>query len=563
MAAARGFADLNPYEGAAGVVLPESQTIDGAIDQIKQNGILVNKQRAVNQQYQAQVNKDFSTNKLNISPIIQYNSELSGLAQKWYDKGVQYRRQNFDPFNPNYNNKSQVDASEQYLAEKKRIEDLADLAKGVDKDYASNKKLNEEGKLENFDEYNDGLKNMSLQELHSKGGLSALPTLSPKYDTQKVDSDIKIHPTHAYSTVETSPGVFEKKDEEYVDMKKASRIAENAMANHPGFLPHLKKMGIDPNKLYTKGGHFMTYDPSDPSDFGTIDQPAMMRAMSVDMLTTPDGIKNLPASVKQKIVADAGWDKNPFNASSLGLQAGGVSEPKKPYDPTEDPDFQQHLMTEFNKQLPKEAKYVSMVADRVGNNIPELKNTTKTDTTKANLKLRQQGLGISQAHLSLAQQANDRANAKWNEHLSTANSREAWIKDIQNLNEGAITDLKSAVKEVHGRVIQQKGVPSVFVEIPETVPNTTTKMVGVQYDKGGVAIPGTGHQEEIVDATNPKKQIMHRYRIDKTGGSASRIQLEQVLNKLPTFGKEKGLKTEPYSQSYDDVGSENGTADDL
>lgn len=556
MAQARGFQDvLNGNANGAGIVLPDSETENYAIDQIGKFGLMQQRQRQADLQAKAQTNKDFATNQLKISPAIQYRSEVNGLAQKWYDKGVQFRRQNFDPFNPDYNKPDQVAASQQYLTEKKHIEDLADLAKEVDTNYTTNQKAVQEGKLDGWDEYADKLKKTKLVDLYNAGGINALPQLYQPFDTHKVDQQINIKPQTRQVDKELSPGVSSTTTEHYVNIPQAARSAETAILNTPGSQQYLKKKGIDNVKsLYTLGGHNMVTDPKNPEDFGHIDEAGIYHQMATDYLTKPYLIKQLPDEVKRNIIGAAPNNFKSFGDNFLGKNVSGVAANSinKPYNAADDPAFKKFISEKFDKQITQERAYQSEITDAVSRKLPsvDLGSTTKLDATLANLALRKQTNNMGWERLSIAKQNAGITAARWKEHLTTAGTREKWINDIQNINPDAVASLQSAVKEVNGTVKAVKG--GIEVHIPETVPNTRDIK-----DKNGKVT-----QAGVIDPVNPKKQVDHVYKIDKYSGRPGRIQIEQIINKLPTFGKERGLKTEPYDPSYNNIGNQS-TADEL
>lgn len=554
MAPTRGFQEvLNGNANGAGIVLPESETTNYVIDQIAKNGLLQQRQAAANKVAAAQINKDFATNKIKLNPAIQYRTEVNGLAQKWYDKGVQYRRQNFDPFNPDYNKPDQVSASQQYLAEKKHIEDLSDLAKEVDTHYNENKKASQEGKLAGFEEYQDKIKNTTLHDLYNNGGVNALPQLYKPFDTHTLDQQITLKPQtrQVSEQVPGAPaGVVETKTEHYVDLPQAARTAETAMLNQPGVTQYLQKKGVNNVKgLYTLGGHNMQFDPKNPEDFGHIDEPGIYHQMTVDYLTKPDLIKQLPDEVKRNIINSKNAVKL-FNGGRMDMsKVGDAMMNSKPYNAADDPAFKTFIDGKFDQQIKQERGYQSEIADAIHRKLPslDLGSTSKLDATMANLRFRQATNNQGRERLNIAKQNAAITAARWQEHLANNSTRKQWIDDIQNSHPDAIASLQSAVKEVNGTVKAVKG--GVEVRIPETVPNF-------------VIDPKTNKPTTVINPVQPKKQVDHIYKIDKYSGRPGRIQIEQVLNKLPTFGKEKGLKTEPYTPDYNNLG-DNTSADDL
>lgn len=550
MAQVRGFQDvMNGNANGAGIVLPDSQAENYAIDQIAKNGLLAQRQAIAKKQAQAQTNKDFATNQIKISPTIQYRSEVNGLAQKWYDKGVNFRRQNFDPFNPDYNNADQVAASQQYLSEKKHIEDLADLAKEVDTNYTGNQKAVQEGKLDGWDEYQAKLKNTSLRDLYKQGGVNALPQLYKPFDTHELDQQVAIKPQTREVDEEVAPGITNTVTQHYVNMPQAARSVETAMHNQPAIIPYLKKKGIvDPKNLYTLGGHNMITDPKNPEDIGHIDEPGIFHQMATDYLTKPDLIKQLPDEVKQNILNSKNAVKL-FNGGQMDMTKVGNAMFDKPYNAADDPAFKKFISDKFDGQIKQERAYQTEISDAVARKLPslDLGSTSKLDATMANLALRKATNNQGWARLNIAKQNAGITEARWQEHLKDQGTRQNWIKDIQDNHPDAVASLQSAVKEVNGNVKAVKG--GIEVRIPEMVPNF-------------IIDRKTGKPTTTIDLVNPKKQVDHLYKIDKYSGRPGRIQIEQVLNKLPTFGKEKGLKTEPYNPTYNNL-SGNDSADDL
>lgn len=552
MAQVRGFQGvLNGNANGAGIVLPDSQTENYAIDQIAKNGLLNQQQAQANKAAQAQTAKDFANNQLKISPGIQYRNEVNGLAQQWYDKGIGYRKQGFDPFNPDYSKDDQVKASQEYLNEKQHIENIADLAKEVDTNYTANQKAVQDGKLAGWDDYQNKLKNTKLVDLYNQGGINALPQLYKPFDTNAVDEQVKLKPQVREVDNEVAPGVTNTTTEHYVNMPQAARSAEAAILNQPGVNQHLKEKGIDNVKsLYTLGGHNMITDPNNPEEFGHIDEPGIFHQMATDYLTKPDLIKQLPADVKQNIIKSQQMPANSTDPALLGkgFMSNSLINPV-PYNAANDPSFKKFISQKFDDQIGKEKAYQDEIAGTVARKLPslDLGSTSKLDATMANLALRRQTNNMGWERLDLEKQNHAITAAKWGEHLADAGTREKWINDIQNQNPDAVASLQSAVKEVNGSVKTVKG--GLEVHIPETVPNF-------------VVDRKTGKPTSVIDQSNPKRQTDHFYKIDKFSGRPGRIQIEQVINKLPTFGKEKGLKTEPYAPTYNNLGS-GGSADDL
>lgn len=555
--ARRGFQDvLNGSANGAGIVLPESQTADYAIDEIGKNGLLNQQNYLRKKAYDAQTNKDFSANALKLPPGLQYQTELNGLAQKWYDKGVQYRKQGFDPFNADYSRPDQANAAQEYMAEKQHIENLSDLQKGVDADYKTKSAASQEGKLDGFDEYQQALQGHTLQSLYKAGGINALPNMYKRLDLNDVDKDVNIKPQtrEVDEPVPGQPGVTNTVTQHYVNIPQAAKSWEQNFLNKPGASQFLQKSGIgQPKDLFTANGRNMLRDPNNPEDFGHIDEPGIYHQMTAAYLTDPHLIKQLPAEVKQRIVATQPfkqpepWVGGNFNASTAAANIGG----KAPYQPTQDPDFQKFIDNKFEQQIGKERQYQGVLMDGVARKLQgvDLGSTSKMDATLANLAMRKEGLrqgwtriGISKDNLALSRE-------KWASKMTDSNTREQWIQDIQKMNPDAVTSLKAAVSEIGGSVLTMNHGFKVI--LPEMGPNVK--------DNG------------MVDAVNPKKMNQKVYDLSKYSGRSGRMIIEQVLNKLPSVGKAKVLKDEPYAPDYNGLGgganavvpNEKDTADDL
>lgn len=540
MSNSKGFREvLNGNANGAGIVLPESQSADYAIDQIGKYGLLQQQNYARQKQYQAQTNKDFADNQLKIAPGLQYQSELNGLAQKWYDKGVQYRRQGFDPFNADYSKPDQAAAAQEYLGEKQHLENLSDLAKGVDADYKAKSAAADEGKLDGFDDYQKALQGHTLQSLYASGGINSLPNLYKPVDLSAVDKSYTIKPQTRQVDTELAPGVTNTETQHYVNMPQAAMTYEQILNNQPGSAKYLAKKGIgNPKGLYTYMGHNMLRDPNNPEDYGHIDEPGIYHQMATDYLTDPNLIKQLPDQVKQRII-NGGTDAvpkqpgTPFNTDSAASAAF-----QQPYNPAQDPDYQKFIGDKFDQQIAQERGYQNEIQSGIMRKLPsvDLGSTSKLDATMANLALRKQNTSMGWQRLADENSNAAITRARWQANVANTGTREKWITDIQNMNTDAVKTLSSALTEVTGsKMIPTKG--GFTVQIPETVPNTNAK----------------GN----IDPINPKKVIMHNYEVSKYSGKAGRMQIEQILNKLPTIGKEKALKTEPYSPDYNDLGGDN------
>lgn len=545
---------MNGSASGAGIVLPDSQTENFAIDQIEKNGLMDQRAALAKKAYQAQTNKDFSDNKLAVAPSVQYQSELNGLAQQWFDKGVGYRKQGFDPFNPDYTKPDQVSASEQYLNEKKHIENLSDLSKAVDADYKDKQKLNLEGKLGGFDDYHNALTGNTLQGLYKAGGIGSLPQLYKPLDLSEVDKGYHIVPQSVQKDEEIAPGVTNTVTHKYVNIPQAAATYEQLLNNTPGSQQYLQQKGItNPKKLYTYNGHNMLRDANNPADFGHIDEPGIYHQMATDYLTNPALIKQLPDVVKQKIIANntalspdgaKTAATNILNSQSpLGINAANAGNIVAPaYNAADDPDYKAFIDGKFNDQIKQERSYQDEIASGVQRKLPSvaLGDTSKLDATMANLALRKETNSQGWSRIGMEKDRLNMEQQKWQSKLTDDSTRAKWVGDIQNMNPDAITTLNSAIKEIHGRIVPTK--TGIAVQVPELVPNV---------DANGT-----------VNAVSPKKQVMTEYQIDKHGGRGARMRIEQLLNKLPSVGKEKVLKTEKYSPSYNELGG-GDSADDL
>lgn len=542
----RNYGGLPTYNGGGmATILPGSQALDYVTKQVEQYGLGPRTTETPEQKaYKAQTNKDFATNQPKIAPGIQFQTQLNQAAQKWFDKGVQYRSQGFDPFNPDYNKPDQVAASQDYLHEKEMLQNLSELRKGVDTQYKNYEKLDAEGKVEGFDDYKNQLSKTKLVDLYNNGGINALPQLHAPLDLSKVDKSYTLQPQTREIDQEVSPGVIHRTTQKYVDIPKAAATYEQIMRNDPAYVRKLAKNGIDINNLYTAGGHNMITNPNDPEDFGHIDEPAIYHQIAERYLNDPAYIKQLPDSIKKKIV-DNSLNKttNPWNGGQFDNSQAANNAMQGPYQPAQDPEFKAFVDKQFENQISKERAYQTEKINGVMRKLPSVATgeTTKTDATMANLMARRESLNQGWQRLKISQDNNDLAHQKWSSHMQSADTRKKWVDDIQGMNPDAIKSLSYAIQEVHGRIVPNR--TGISVQVPEMVPNVDSK--------------------GQVNSASPKKQIMNEYKIDKFGGRGARMRIEQLLNKLPSVGKEKSLKTEPYAPDYNDIGNDNTTADDL
>lgn len=533
---AKGFRDvINGSANGAGIVLPDSQTVDYAVDQIGKYGLLQQQNYLRQKQYKAQMNKDFADNVLKLPPGLQYQTELNGLAQKWYDKGVQYRKQGFDPFNADYSRPDQAAAAQEYMSEMQHIKNLSDLQKGVDADYKTKQSATQEGKLDGFDEYHNALTGHTLQSLYAAGGINALPNLYKPMDLNEVDKDVNVKPQTREVEHEISPGVTDTRTEHYLNIPQVANAWESNFINKPGVNQYLAKKGIgNPKGLYTYMGHNMQRDPNNVEEYGHIDEPGIYHQMTADYLTDPHLIKQLPDGVKQRIIG--GQTPEPWVGGSFNAAQGAKNT--VPYSPVEDPEFKQFIDKKFDDQITKERSYQNEIQSGVMRKLQgvDLGSTSKLDATMAHLALSRQNTQMGWARLKNENSNADIARQRWAARNADVATREKWITDIQNNHPDAISTLESALTELPGAKLERTK-SGATVTIPEIVPNIRDEKTG------------------RIDLINPKKQIMHEYKIDKQGGRGGRMLIEQILNKLPTVGKEKALKTEPYSPDYNDIGT--------
>lgn len=536
---------MNGSELGAGIVLPDSQAENYAIDEIAKNGLLNAQAARARQAYRAQTNKDFAENQIKIDPSTQYQNQIQGLAQQWYNKGVQYRRQGFDPFNADYSRPDQAQAAAEYLAEKKHIEALSELAKGVSDDYKTKSNEAQQGKLDGFDDYHNFLNNTPIQKLYEMGGINALPSLYKPLDLSEVDKSYSVKPQEKQIDREIAPGVTETTTHKYVDVPQAAGAYEQLLNNQPGALHYFSKKGIgDPRQLYTYRGRNMIRDANNPEDFGHIDEPGIYHQIATDALTDPNMIRQLPNGVKQRMIAGT---QNPEPWVGGQFNVGQAANNVVPYAPHEDPEFQKFVDHKFEQQIGKERAYQNELIGGVQRKLPgvELGDQSKLDATLANLAMRKQTVAQGWRRVAIEQQNADRLRNEYQKKMGDAGTREKFITDIQNMNPDAINTLGSVIQEIPGsKLVPRNGGISVIV--PTEQPNVD---------------PKTGE----VNTTIPKIVKPEEYRIDKFTGKAGRMRIMQLLNRFQTMGKEKALKTEPYSPDYNDIGTQKApeSADDL
>lgn len=200
--------------------------------------------------------KSYRDNLLAASDGKLFAKELGALEQKHVEQGVEYRRQGFDIYNPDPNNAYQMKAYQQYMADRRQIQNLQSYRKGIEDDFNKGAELLSKEVEGVYDpeivaERNRLVSEGSLVDLYNKG--ERLPALQKRFNASTALTGIKA-PT--VKEVQVVNGLRETK--EYVDEKEARKTVLSTILSSPAGQSHLAKItkGIPlqelealPNKL--------------------------------------------------------------------------------------------------------------------------------------------------------------------------------------------------------------------------------------------------------------------------------------------------------------------------
>jgi hypothetical protein len=178
-----------PGTGTAPYILPEgSQAADRLLQTIDYN----QKVQQYNQQQkllQAQnMAKSYKDNQANATYGTLWQDELNGLFQKHLEQGQKYQQQGFDVYNPNPNVQSQVDASNQHMADRRNLYSLQDTRDQMQKEFLEDQNLLAKAPAGKYDpksiqEQHDFIANHTLQDIYNNH--LQIPRIKEAFDPNK------------------------------------------------------------------------------------------------------------------------------------------------------------------------------------------------------------------------------------------------------------------------------------------------------------------------------------------------------------------------------------------
>lgn len=235
--------------GGAYILPQESQAANRLLDTIDYNQ-KIDQQNEINKQAAAQaMAKSYQDNAFKAKNGTLFNNELMALQQKHIQQGSDYAKQGIDIYNPNPNDPAQMDAHDQYMQDRGKLENLQDVRGQLQTHLLEQDKKVSEGKPGQFDPD-------SINALHSfytgntlqgivGGGLQA-PYINEAFDPESVYS--KVEPVMSPETKVVRNGQ-EITNVSFLPKATARNVA-NQYATTPGGASDIQKQtGRSPQQL--------------------------------------------------------------------------------------------------------------------------------------------------------------------------------------------------------------------------------------------------------------------------------------------------------------------------
>lgn len=197
------------------------------------NSEVLQRRAVADKQKQAEIlAESYRKNALAASNGQLFANELGKLEQDHLRQGMDYRAQGWDVYNPNVNDKRQLDASARYAEDRRKIENLRAYRKGIEDRYKSNiDKITAEPEKYNREDIralNDFVGG-SLQDYYSKG--VTVPMMRENFNLAEQLKGVKAQVTK--KTGLPVNGIIT--EEEFVDADLAEKaVLNNLMSNSTG-----------------------------------------------------------------------------------------------------------------------------------------------------------------------------------------------------------------------------------------------------------------------------------------------------------------------------------------
>lgn len=217
----------------AAYILPESQAVNTALSLLQQNRQTEQKNQLLKQQYAQQIAKDYQDNIFKAKNGQLFNSELMGLSQKHIQQGIDYAKQGWDIYNPNPNSPQQMQAYQQYMGDRSRLQNMQDIRDKIEKQFNDDNNLLSKAPAGKYDAntikaQHDFIANNSLSDIVGKG--LQLPSVQEAFDPEKNIFQHALPVTFEDSKVVGNQKIDSKK---LLDVPTAKN-AYSTIANAPG-----------------------------------------------------------------------------------------------------------------------------------------------------------------------------------------------------------------------------------------------------------------------------------------------------------------------------------------
>lgn len=319
------MADINTVPlGQAGTgaafLLGPSKALDNWISQDQRNRQVRQANAAAQAQFNQNIAKSYSTNAIK-APLGQaYRAEVLGDVEKLNKVGAQYLAQGFDVYNPNYNDKNQVAAHNQYLADRNILEQKIAAQKAYDthvkdqREAYSKDPFGYENQPDNI--FTDFEKNNTLQNVVTNG--MSYPTLQKTFDYDKnVRNQIPV-----MDRDETKVVGNDRITTKVADVPRITSFAKNLLSSGPNRNYLEKEIGGSLDGLLFETDEALVKKALD-SEFRSPTGMQMMAELrnqdKVPAFGTPQYDKFLNDAVKEQLKAENKYDKVLSNAVQDGI----------------------------------------------------------------------------------------------------------------------------------------------------------------------------------------------------------------------------------------------------
>lgn len=493
-------------QGRAGTgeayILPESQSLNNLMNTIENNRRMGLLNVKAQDQHNQQLNKAFLDNSLKVKSGILYQDELNKASQAWMNKGTEYRVAGFNPFSPDTSDPLQVKASQEFLAEKAKVEDMAGLRDRYEKNFTDQQKEYQKGGYDedSWSAFNDFYKTNKLSDLHQAGVMP--PSLTKAFDWNDFNKGISKATIKGNEIVDNVETTFVRANEDAI----RTSVQENINLNPQAQRAFKKMYGIDESQAPVK------------TLLGTTD-PNQIASYVTDWFKSPEGVKEALKVFPEGTVPS-------FNS----------------------PEFQFAIQAATQKQLEQEERYQAGIQD-----LTELKmsEVNQSETQKLNFDYEKE----------LRAKANDRrAQGRYGMSVqSNARAAESHKRKMSTPVGGAPKSTQ-ADRDREERSLTVQGIRAGSPKYVDTLRGLARSKGGkVGYIEGGNKL--VVRYTPSAKGSKPVERI-----IDLTRNSESdQAEINQVLNDLTgkTVGIENILEKDPNEFGVFQVGPETFTKDEI